>query len=141
MFDVNDGFSLGAAFAVGANIQDKDQAIQAWMDACNERDEIIAWMEARQRQLEQENLKLIRESHLDAASIAGLTAYAKAVQQKSPNCEALKPRGEKHGSGNNVSVADVAFRDAFDAKARELGRPDLVKLRKTMAKAAYSRGQ
>lgn len=135
MFDV-DGFTTGAAVAVGANLRDQDRALQAWMDACTERDEIIARMEAKHRQLEAEILKLVSQSQADAATIAGLTAYGKTVQRLSPNAEALKPTGEKYGNGANVTVADVEYRKAFDAKAIEMGRSDLVEVRQAKAKSA-----
>lgn len=129
MFDV-DGFQMGAAMAVGANMRDQDRALHAWMTACNERDATIAELEAKQRQLEQEIVKLVGQAQADAATIDGLNAYIKAVQQLSSTCEALKPTGEKYRSGANVTVADLAFRKAFDAKATELGRSDLVEKRR-----------
>lgn len=131
-----DGFTTGAAVAVGANMRDQDRTLQAWMDACTERDEVIARMEAKQRQLEAEILKLVSKSEAEAATMAGLTAYIKSVQQKSPNCEALAPTGEKYGNGANVTVADIEYRKAFDAKAIEMGRPDLVEMRQAKAKSA-----
>ncbi|MGY3582418.1 hypothetical protein ACVIGB_000658 [Bradyrhizobium sp. USDA 4341] len=135
MFNV-DGFTMGAAVAVGANMRDQDHALQAWMDACTDRDQTIAQLEGRQRELENEILKLVSQAQADTATIAALNAYIKTVQQMSPNCEALKPTGEKYGNGANVTVADLEYRKAFDATALVQGRPDLVEMRQAKAKSA-----
>ena len=131
-----DGYDFGAAVAVGANMRDQDRAIAQWQRAVQERDVVIVEMEARQRELEAELLKLVGQSQADAAAIAGLNAYIKTVQQKSPNCEALKPTGERYGDGKVVTVAGREYMRAYDAKAIELGRSDLAEVRVERDKAA-----
>lgn len=131
-----DGYDFGAAVAVGANMRDQDRAMAQWQRAVQERDVVIVEMEARQRELEAELLKLVGQSQADAAAIAGLNAYIKTVQQKSPNCEALKPTGERYGDGKVVTVAGREYMRAYDAKAIELGRSDLAEVRVERDKAA-----
>jgi hypothetical protein len=135
MFDT-DGFTMGAAVAVGANMRDQDRALQAWMDACADRERTIAQLEGRQRQLEEEILKLVSQGQADAATIAALNAYIKTVQQMSPSCEALKPTGDKFADGRNVTMAGREFMRTYDAKAVELGRADLVEARRNRDQVA-----
>lgn len=174
MFEIG----IGEAIAIGANMRDQDRALQAWMNACAERDAVIERLQDRVKELEQGKVRLDVQAKLDANSIAdlkakiqsgnerqltdattitnlrsniatlrkclqdllaiiaGQDAVLRTVRVKSPNCEALKPTGQKFGDGREMTFVDLAYAEAYDAKAIEMGRQDLADARRARAAAA-----
>lgn len=79
--------------------------------------------------LQDEIAALDRRLAEEVCIVTGLHAYAKALRTTARNCVPLKPNGRFGPNGEVLCDALEAYNRAYDNKAVDFGRPDLIDLR------------